>query len=333
MATWSIPSGKEITGSTYIKDTDNNISDTIDDLVAFVNGSTPYNSATGLTFEIVDLATSQTITGVKTVDTGGAIDFTNGELRIGSTAVTATASELNILDGVTATTAELNILDGVTSTASELNILDGVTATASELNLLDGATLTTAELNILDGVTSTAAELNILDGATLDVTELNYVDGVTSSIQTQLDAKAPLSSPALTDVPTAPTAATGTDTTQIATTAFVQQEIAVYGWAYESAEQSMATSAGTISVNHGLGRIPYSIEVVFRCKVAEDGWSIGDELIITDDINSSGRRNIWKNATQVGLTSSAATTAITNKPTGSIASLTSSNWKLVFRAR
>lgn len=67
--------------------------------------------------------------------------------------VSATHTELNILDGVTATTAELNILDGVTATAAELNILDGVTSTAAELNILDGVTATTAELNILDGVT------------------------------------------------------------------------------------------------------------------------------------------------------------------------------------
>jgi len=95
--------------------------------------------------------------------------------------VTSTATELNILDGVTSTTAELNILDGVTSTAAELNILDGVTSTATELNLLDGVTSTTAELNILDGVTSTAAELNILDGVTSTTAELNILDGVTST--------------------------------------------------------------------------------------------------------------------------------------------------------
>jgi hypothetical protein len=77
----------------------------------------------------------------------------------------------------------------VTSTAAELNILDGVTATAAELNILDGVTSTAAELNILDGVTSTAAELNILDGVTATTAELNYVDGVTSNVQTQLDAK------------------------------------------------------------------------------------------------------------------------------------------------
>jgi hypothetical protein len=76
--------------------------------------------------------------------------------------------------------------------------LTGVTATASEINILDGVTASTAEINILDGVTSSTAELNILDGATLSTTELNYVDGVTSSIQTQIDAKAPINSPTFT---------------------------------------------------------------------------------------------------------------------------------------
>jgi len=67
---------------------------------------------------------------------------------------------------ITSTAAELNILDGVTSTASELNILDGVTATTAELNILDGVTSTTAELNILDGVTASAADINLIDGIT-----------------------------------------------------------------------------------------------------------------------------------------------------------------------
>ena len=46
----------------------------------------------------------------------------------------------------------------VTSTAAELNILDGVTSTATELNLLDGATVTTAEINYLDITTLGTSE-------------------------------------------------------------------------------------------------------------------------------------------------------------------------------
>ena len=50
----------------------------------------------------------------------------DGKLTLGSTAVTSTGAEVNILDGVTSTTAELNILDGVTSNATEINTLDAL---------------------------------------------------------------------------------------------------------------------------------------------------------------------------------------------------------------
>ncbi len=148
-------------------------------------------SATTLGSAVV--ASSLTSVGTLTaLAVSGTANFT-GTFQLGSTSVTASAAELNILDGVTSTatelnrldgitssTAELNILDGVTATAGELNILDGVTSTATELNILDGVTATTAELNILDGVTSTAAELNILDGVTSTAAELNLVDGITA---------------------------------------------------------------------------------------------------------------------------------------------------------
>ena len=65
------------------------------------------------------------------------INVVTDKLAINGTAITSTAAELNILDGVTSTTAELNILDGVTATASELNVLDGITAVVGELNALD----------------------------------------------------------------------------------------------------------------------------------------------------------------------------------------------------
>jgi len=50
-----------------------------------------------------------------------------------------------------------------------------------------------------------------------------------TGLQTALNGKAPLSSPNLTGTPTAPTAAGGVSTTQIATTAFVQTALAGFG--------------------------------------------------------------------------------------------------------
>ena len=92
-------------------------------------------------------------------------------LEIGGTDVTASAAELNTLDGVTASAAELNLIDGSvagTAVASKALVLGAdknvdVLAVA-DLKLGAGAgtsvTSTAAELNILDGVTATAAELN-----------------------------------------------------------------------------------------------------------------------------------------------------------------------------
>ena len=93
---------------------------------------------------------------------------------------------------ISATAAEINVLDGITATVSELNILDGVTATATELNILDGVTATTAELNVLDGFNGDVTDLNYaktLYDTGVTGTEFDYLDGVTSNIQTQLDAK------------------------------------------------------------------------------------------------------------------------------------------------
>ena len=75
-------------------------------------------------------------------------------INLDGTAITSTAAEINLLDGVTATTDELNILDGVTSNASELNLLDGVSG------------LVQADFTKLAAVDATAAELNIVDGGT-----------------------------------------------------------------------------------------------------------------------------------------------------------------------
>lgn len=66
--------------------------------------------------------------------------------------------------------------------------------------------------------------VNVGGLAPASVTTWGSITGTLSSqtdLQTALDAKAPLASPALTGTPTAPTASAGTSTTQLATTAFV----------------------------------------------------------------------------------------------------------------
>lgn len=107
-----------------------------------------------------------------------------GSFKIGGTAVTSTAAEINILDGVTATTAELNILDGVTSTATELNLLDGVTATTAEINYLDVTTLGLTEAS--KAVTADANGVVNFDAGTTDDVNTITSSSNTATINLQL---------------------------------------------------------------------------------------------------------------------------------------------------
>jgi hypothetical protein len=108
---------------------------------------------------------------------------------------------------------EIGYLDGVTSgLQTQLDGKLGTATAASTYAPLVGPTFTG---------TVTLPSTTSIGG--VSASEIVYLDGVTSNLQTQLDAKAALASPALTGTPTSPTAASGTNTTQIATTAFVQQ--------------------------------------------------------------------------------------------------------------
>jgi hypothetical protein len=71
------------------------------------------------------------------------------------------------------------------------NLADmGVTASETELNLLDGATISLDELNKLDGFTGTYEDLNYakdLRATGVTTTEFDFLDGVTSNIQSQIN--------------------------------------------------------------------------------------------------------------------------------------------------
>jgi hypothetical protein len=171
------------TGST-ISDA-STIKDALQDLETAVEGAAAGSAVADRTKTITgDADTTHYLTFVADDNSSATAEtvFTDGGITYNP------ATNLLSLGALDVTTPKIGGV-AVTSTAAELNILDGVTSTAAELNILDGVTSTAAELNILDGVTSTATELNLLDGVTATTVELNYVDGVTSNIQTQIDTK------------------------------------------------------------------------------------------------------------------------------------------------
>ena len=163
----------------------------------------------------------------------------NASAAIASTKISGTA----VTQGDTGTVTSTMIADG-TIVNADINAsaaIDKTKISGTAITAADTGTVTSTMIangTIVDADINSSAAIDwtkIAPSSTVSATELGYLDGVTSAIQTQIDSKlntstasstyAPLASPALTGVPTAPTAAADTNTTQIATTAYVQGEL------------------------------------------------------------------------------------------------------------
>jgi len=187
--------------------------------IAYINGVT---SGVQTQLDAKAPLASPTFTGTVTLPDGtvtGAmiVDATIPTGKIADTAITAaklgaSAVETDKINDLAVTTGKI-----ADSAVTSAKIADG--------------TIVNADINASAEIDWTKLAIS----STVSATELGYVDGVTSAIQSQIDSKlasstadstyAPLASPALTGAPTAPTAAAATNTTQIATTAFVKTAV------------------------------------------------------------------------------------------------------------
>ena len=91
--------------------------------------------------------------------------------------------------------------------------------TTSSTSTLTNKTLTSPVINTPTGITKSDVGLSNVDNTT------DALKPISTAAQAALDLKAPLASPDLTGVPTAPTAISSTNTTQIATTAYVKSVV------------------------------------------------------------------------------------------------------------
>lgn len=137
----------------------------------------------------------------------------------------------------------------------------------------------------------------IIKGSEFD-TEFN-------ALQVAINTKADLASPALTGVPTAPTATAGTNTTQLSTTAFVQTALTVLypiGSIYSSTSSTNPNSLfgfGTW-VAYGAGRVLIGVGSGFTA--AATGGS-ADAVVVshthTATVTDPGHFHTLKNANEV----------------------------------
>lgn len=143
------------------------------------------------------------VTGNLTGNVTGNVSGSAGSATGNAATATALATARNI-GGVSFDGSADITLPGVNSAGNQDTTGNAATATALETARsiagvsFDGTANIAIAPTDLNGVTADATELNILDGATVTTAELNYVDGVTSAIQTQLDAKPPLNTIAVT---------------------------------------------------------------------------------------------------------------------------------------
>lgn len=105
-------------------------------------------------------------------------------LTIGGTAVTSTAAELNLLDGVTSTTAELSIVDGDT-TATSTTLVD-----ADRVVVNDNGTMVQVAMTDVQTYVNANLDADILKADTADTLTASFRGTVTTDNDLSFDMNA-----------------------------------------------------------------------------------------------------------------------------------------------
>lgn len=143
--------------------------------------------------------------------------------------------------------------------------------------------------------TDFASKDALLSGNPSKIIKGTEIDTEYNSIATAISTKADLASPTLTGTPLAPTATSGTNTTQIATTAFVQTALqALYpvGSIYINATSS--TNPGTLLgfgtwVAFGTGRVMVGLDAGNAAfDTAEETGGSADAIVVSHTHTYSG---------------------------------------------
>lgn len=177
-------------------------------------------------------------------------------------------------DGVTLSGGALTIYED-TSKGGASTVIDYDEAV--RLKGLKNYTLPAASGTTLGGVKS-GGDVTITNGTiTVNDDSHSHVIANVDGLQTALNAKAPLASPTFTGTPKAPTAAAGTNTTQLATTAFVQAAV----------ESKMAAAdamryKGTLGTGGTITALPASHKVGDAYKVITAGTYAGQKCEVGD---------------------------------------------------
>ena len=239
----------------------------------------------------VVLSTSPTLV-TPALGTPSAIVLTNA---------TGTAASLNIGGNAATVTTNANLTGGVTSVGNAATVVTNANLTG-DVTSVGNATTVITNANLTGEVTSVgnAATLGSFTSSSLS-TALSDETGTGTSVFSV--------SPALTGTPTAPTASLATNTTQIATTAFVLANSSgdgdgIYDGSGTLPTTTVSTLTDTWSVTGGEvtftggGSTVASNTTVFRNSSLENSLVIGDDtqLYLFGSTDHSAKINIKHDA-------------------------------------
>ena len=179
-------------------------------------------------------ATSKANAAKTAAEATAAADATSKANAAQSAAISAAATDATTKANNAATAANSYTDTAISTEVSNRNsaITSAISTEVSNRN----TAITNAVAAVVDAAPAALDTLNELAAALADSPD------TVSNLTTLVGTKAPLASPALTGVPTAPTAAADTSTTQIATTAFAKAEADAAQAAAEATASADATS-------------------------------------------------------------------------------------------
>jgi hypothetical protein len=105
---------------------------------------------------------------------------------------------------------------------------------------------------------------------------------------------------------------------------------------YVSSNQTI-TSGGLLTLAHGLGQEPKSIQLYLVCTTAEGGWAVGDVILVGNNNGSTSdnrHTSVYNDATNVYVrfTTTAACFTVANKGTGAAVTVNNTSFRLRVRA-